>query len=527
MHWWQSADFYPSVASDRRRLHLPLWALEAEWVASFAGMAPRDEFYLCGGGKQRADDGKPLVESLTERHHELFAATRGDTRRLQRALSASDGVTVAAIGSSNVVRGGCHAWQNTKCSLDPRYKGGWLLRFFAFLNQTWPHPNNVLVNHARMATGPEYFLPCVNRAVPDTADLVVIGFGEFCDLQNPLSNRPSSYALNTTNWFAAAIEGIIATLRRRADPPSILLWNIHKWTRPAGCIAAPYTSFARVLRRRGPPLCDYFQSCDQDLAAIASYHFVSSVSLRNAFYADAHCPSAPLHWSRWTIDGGGHLNSQGDALVGALTGRWLRDVSSRPSLAAAPLRQPLLAGPFADATQRPALCFSFDDTFVEVPHNFGVPHRYQAQAPQLARPSECFMESTQQSTHGALNKSGLVCTRRGACVVLNTTVRAPLRARLGFLASPRSRAEAEISCTAGCTCPLRRAISLQQGSSTLREVGFDASMTRRPSPMARPIGADLADSCLIQLCSLIDGERFKLISLTVELPAALDYHGTA
>ena len=54
----------------------------------------------------------------------------------------------------------------------------------------------------------------------------------------------------------------------------------------------------------------------------------------------------------------------------------------------------------------------------------------------------------------------------------------------------------------------------------MREVGVDATTSTSGSRLAG------VGSCLVQLCNLVEGERFKLISLTVELPAALDYQGT-
>ena len=54
--------------------------------------------------------------------HALHAATPilGNVERLRRKLQNREPVTIAAIGSSNVVRGGCQEWQNLKCS-HPKY----------------------------------------------------------------------------------------------------------------------------------------------------------------------------------------------------------------------------------------------------------------------------------------------------------------------------------------------------------------------------------------------------------------------
>lgn len=144
---------------------------------------------LCTGRTGNAISGRggaqtlcqqPAAASLQQRHFEAFTAVRGDVRRLRSALHAQHGLSIAAIGSSNVVRGGCHSWQRAKCA-DPRWSLGWLRRTFGLINQSWPHPRNRLVNNARMATGPQYFVPCLSRAIPPETDLAIIGFGELCE----------------------------------------------------------------------------------------------------------------------------------------------------------------------------------------------------------------------------------------------------------------------------------------------------------------------------------------------------------
>ena len=67
----------------------------------------------------------------------------GESSRLQRKLRLGQPVTLAAIGASNTVRGGCQEWQGGKCA-QPRYTErdadgsphGWLLQTLEALNRT-------------------------------------------------------------------------------------------------------------------------------------------------------------------------------------------------------------------------------------------------------------------------------------------------------------------------------------------------------------------------------------------------------
>ena len=126
----------------------------------------------------RAFHRQPLVSRA---QLERATSILGNTARLRRKLRSGRPVTLAAIGASNVVRGGCQEWQGSSKCTHPKYTNrssddgthkGWLLQAFDALNATWPHPGNVLVNHGLMATGPSGFLGCLNTFVPESADVV-------------------------------------------------------------------------------------------------------------------------------------------------------------------------------------------------------------------------------------------------------------------------------------------------------------------------------------------------------------------
>ena len=220
---------------------------------------------------------KSLADLLERRHFESSLLVRGDTTRLKAALRRREGVVVTAIGASNTVRGGCHVWQQSKCSHDTRYtKGnaGWLLQVFDHLNRTWPSANNLLINHGRMATPPTYFVPCVNQAVPAKTDLLLIAFGDMCGND---ATEQSDAALEST--FSQAVQSIIMALRSRDDAPTIALMNYH------------------IFEAHGSQR-EFAQSCERVLGMIGQYQSVSVISLRNALFHDALCPESPLYFKR-------------------------------------------------------------------------------------------------------------------------------------------------------------------------------------------------------------------------------------
>lgn len=250
------------------------------------------------------------LEKLAKEMDTAFPAGAhlGSLHALAAAVRSGRGFRIAAIGSSNVVRGGCHEWQRTKCS-HPRYRSGWLVRAFRLLNATFPHANNSLVNNARMATGPDYFSSCVNSAVPLDTDLVVIGFAEMCDVRSVLAQPESA--------FSRTVERIVRTLMTYPRPPSVLLWNWHKWTQP-GCTRRP---------------CAFWESCDSVLTIVAQYYFLPMVSMRNAMYTAATQNASRLSYQLWTVDGGGHLDLKwGDQLAAVLLTNYLRRALRSPLL---------------------------------------------------------------------------------------------------------------------------------------------------------------------------------------------------
>ena len=179
---------------------------------------------------------------LRSDQRERGVAAVGDTSRLRVALRSGHPITFAALGASNTVRGGCHAWQGSAKCTNPAYSGrsedgrtarGWLLQAFDALNATWPHQNHRLVNHAMMATGPKAVVPCLDTYVPEDADVVLIAFAEMCWPVNlaprgsvPLSS-PVATLFNTT--YGSALHAIVRGVLARRQPPTVVLFNLFKW----------------------------------------------------------------------------------------------------------------------------------------------------------------------------------------------------------------------------------------------------------------------------------------------------------
>lgn len=213
----------------------------------------------------------------------------GDTGAFGRRLAERQPVTITVIGSSNMVRGGCHLWQNTKCSLDTRYAArsdddnthrGWLLQAFEAMNRSWPHPNHRLVNKAKMAAGPGQFTGCTHVHVPYDTNLLIMGFADVCF--NWKDNTHDSA-------FFEQYESIIRTVLDREDPPTILMFNFFKFTN-WGC--------------RGQ--CRFWQTCESKLQELAQYYSLSVLSTRNPFF---HLkPADGMFYRKWTIDNGGHFD---------------------------------------------------------------------------------------------------------------------------------------------------------------------------------------------------------------------------
>lgn len=266
----------------------------------------------------------PLMDPMS-----LRASTPiiGNVERLRRKLVDGDAVTIAAIGSSNVVRGGCPAlprpWRmgDPKCAY-PKYTNrstddgtpkGWLLQAFEAMQHTWPNAGHQLVNRALMASGPSAFHGCLNRFIPHDADVAILGFADVC-------NEDALPLHNTT--FGLQLEELVRELAARADPPAIVLFNYYK-----------FVSWSCTLELG---LCAFWMGCEAQLQELAQFYSASVVSMRNAMYhrgAVQFGGEGPQRserdFHRWTSDNGGHFDlARGDKYAAEVLFHWMRRVAS-------------------------------------------------------------------------------------------------------------------------------------------------------------------------------------------------------
>ena len=70
---------------------------------------------------------------------------------------------------------------------EPRYRPhkGFLVRWFEWLNSTWPHPQHRLVNSARDANSMATMVPCLFSHLPPSFDLLFIEGGSMFNTNTP------------------------------------------------------------------------------------------------------------------------------------------------------------------------------------------------------------------------------------------------------------------------------------------------------------------------------------------------------
>ena len=417
---------------------------------------------------------------VTERQLARSLAFLGDASRLRRKLRAALPITLSAIGASNVVRGGCSEPGSSCCK--PEYTDrsadglprGWLLRAFELINRSWPHPASRVVNRGKMATPPSGYTECLNRYVPLDADVVLIGFAELCirkgtygmgyarlqrlsELERLRVLLADSLQGQLRSEFFASVETVIRDLRAREDPPTIVLFNVFRWS--CASDGAPNGGY-----------CPFERSCDAAFMELAQYYQISVISLRNALWHEAEPRRGSHGYPKWTRDDGLHLDlGQGDVMAAQMMRHWVTTAfaTDRPDAG------PTTSGPWltnstaSNALQRKrsqyhrsrvrmpksrgnaqvaAVCFDFGDADSGWPVN--PPRVLQADGWQYVR----LDAGTSEGRRTLKEKPGMRATQLGAILTLDTTRHGSRQLRLGFLQTYSSRAVARLSCMPPCTC---------------------------------------------------------------------------
>ena len=270
-------------------------------------------------------DKRELNSSLAVTTHSLTA--------LASKLASGRAVRIAAIGASLTQQGGCIE-QNGRCT---QYSGGgrpgWLLRFFQWLNATWPNSHHFLFNGGRDMTPAGGFVGCLYTWLPRALDLVVLEFGSM------------AYAQKIRD-----MDLLVRTLRSLPRPPALLFLTARPWchTRPNGStvLLEQYNQESRHQPDRGEGVehyCD-FLATESRQSAISMHR-----ALRDRVYADrlrGRCPfqkhgTLPLSVPDVAHDGTHAFASPlGDAHLAAAMAHWLHRLVTRRSEAQRPADTP-------------------------------------------------------------------------------------------------------------------------------------------------------------------------------------------
>ena len=419
---------------------------------------------------------------LRRPHLERAINSSGDVQRLGQKLIQGQPVTLAAIGASNVVRGGCHSWQRSKCSRDQRYARGWLIQLFDALNATWPHPNNRLVNRGLMATGPGPVATCLGTYVPVDADAVIIGFADICRSVLLDSEARSGRSIRAST-FMKSLESILRQLVSRERPPTLVFFNTFTW------LCADATT--HVERP-----CDLHESCDGIMSELAKRYGASVVSVRDALYRDAMDRASPLYFEGWTQDSGLHLTlTRGADVAAELLYHWVQSVEKSAESAARRSSSPVSKPMSLPRKLTTRTCYSFDDDFggaIEEPRVL------------YASPNWTKIEFD-NTGRNVLQKPGYVASRAGSRLVVSTLAHGAGAVKVGFLRTHRSHAVASVRCIDPCTCGHHSLASYRKGTSSTMELSHSLAFSSPPSASTQ--------ACRLELQLESEGEPFKFVSL--------------
>lgn len=192
----------------------------------------------------RRDDGLGYHFLLPAAHRTAGIAhlgTDGAHERLAAKLHGGRSITVAVLGASVAQNGGCLAQPGARCMQRsgtvpdlmswglPRTRPfkGFLVRWFEWLNATWPHVQHALVNNARDATSLSTIMPCLASYLPPQgADVVVIEAG-------------SMFLTHT----AGLLEQLLRAIDSMRAPPCIIFLTVHVWCTFGGSFQKKVHSF--------------------------------------------------------------------------------------------------------------------------------------------------------------------------------------------------------------------------------------------------------------------------------------------
>ena len=155
----------------------------------------------------------------------------GHDTSLIAKLDRGEPITVAILGASVAINSGCLMQPSHRCMRnngrqpvamlwgEPRVRPfkGFLVRWFEYLNATWPHPQHRIINAGKDATSMETIVPCLFSHLPPSFDLLLIEGG--------------SMFLGNTPGLMEAMARQVLEMRSR---PTIAFITAHYWCTHGG-----------------------------------------------------------------------------------------------------------------------------------------------------------------------------------------------------------------------------------------------------------------------------------------------------
>ena len=228
--------------------------------------------------------------SRTQRVHGIDVMGT-DVARFSHKLQTGEPVTVAIIGASVAQNAGCIDQPGRRCMNyngrtgnvtlswgEPRTRPfkGFLVRWFEWMNATWPHSRHRLLNFGRDAQPIQRLLPCIYAYVPSDVDIIFLEVG-------------SMYM-----WFdAVSVEATVRQLALLRPRPAIAFVTVALWCRcipycrntPAYGVSNLPARKEQNLLRPEDPMQDHL---DTALATICQTYSCSSLSMRRALNASVY-----------------------------------------------------------------------------------------------------------------------------------------------------------------------------------------------------------------------------------------------
>ena len=164
--------------------------------------------------------------SLERTARELGLRHVGGPTGLIAKLESGQPITVAILGASVAENSGCLTQPDKRCMKNGGFKPvvmswgsprkrpfkGFSVRFFEWINATWPHPQHQLVNAGRDASTLSTIVPCLFSHIPTSMDLLLIEAGSMF-----LTNKPYT------------LEIVTRRVRAMRSPPAVAFVTVHNW----------------------------------------------------------------------------------------------------------------------------------------------------------------------------------------------------------------------------------------------------------------------------------------------------------